>query len=119
MTTHNRLILVLAGLSALGELFGTFTVWRSFRRTAKTAKEIRLDIERESGVTGTKEELIPTYADLQSTPLEVAAIKRDYAERIGSIASRLGPDPWTTAGLAGFVLGALFGFLTVAIAVNY
>ncbi len=97
-------VIILVLVSALCELFGTVTVWRSFRKTAKTAADIKRQLAPQSTPAGAKSEF-GTYAQFMT-----------HGTLLNEVADRLGPDPWTTAGLVAYILGAILGALAAIVA---
>ena len=104
--TTSGWIIPLACLAAVFDLFGTFTVLRSFWRTAQVAKEIR----RVLAPSVTAEGIVA------STDTYFQAGK--YGSLLRSIADRIGWDWWTLAGLLGYFLGTGFGLWAAILAVK-
>ena len=102
--TMKTTVIILVVLSAACEIFGTVTVWRSFRKTAKSAGEIKRQLAPQTTPAGAKSEF-GTYAQFMT-----------HGNLLIEVADRLGPDPWTTAGLVAYILGALFGAIAALIA---
>ena len=100
------LVIVLSAVSAASELFGTFTVLRSFRRTAKVAEEIRTALAPSVTAMG-----IVIDADSYLNQAKLTSLVR-------SIADKIGWDPWTFAGLLAYVVGAGFGLWAAILAVR-
>lgn len=90
-------VIVLASVSAACELFGTFTVLRSFRRTAKVADEIKNALAPSFTVEG-----IVIGADSYLNQGKLTSLVR-------SIADKIGWDWWTFAGLLAYIVGAASG----------
>jgi hypothetical protein len=90
------LIVVLLVLSAVAELFGTFTVAINYSRGARVAREVVEAMPNDVG----------SWDDVERTPL-----------RIKQMARQLDTRPVLTAGLVAYGLGAVTGLAAGLLAV--
>lgn len=115
MPSHPGYIVTLAGLSALLDIVGTATVWKTFLDTSRFADELSKSLD-ESEVLELPEAQI-TYdgvLDLNST------LAADRQRSLTISRSQLKPfrrSRVTELGLACFFVGAILGFVAVCIAV--
>ena len=113
------LIGLFAVTSAACEVFGTWTVWRSFKRTADVAEQIRkhliddaetLDIEANS-----PREMLGQDSAM-NIGLHLTAHRVKTIENLSPIVERLNWDRLTVWGLAAYILGAILGAIAALVA---
>jgi|SRR5665213_339103 len=99
-------IIGLACLAAVCDLFGTFTVLRSFWRTAQVAKEINKALAPSVNVVDIFISA-DTYLNAEK-----------YGTQLRSIADKIKWDWWTFAGLIAYFFGTGFGLWAAILAVK-
>jgi len=123
MSTGTRaLVIVLAILAALFEIFGTVTVFLTYRRSANLGASIvgalaSAEVSSESGLTDTEKlflKVIPPPVERS----DVQRIKDTSYESIKKLSKSLEPKWWITLGLWAYVLGAVLGLAAAIVAVS-
>lgn len=104
------LICALLCVAALGECFGTITVWGSYRRGARVAEEFRDEVRAELAelkALGNRASMY--FDDEMMAPLRVTALEKSFRAARNRVADQLTATWVTPAGLAALVVGALAG----------
>ena len=118
--SHRTLIIVLAAATAICELFGTGTVWRTVNRTAEVARRVQGHLNRDE--TQHHEEISDVMLQLakrnaSNVAHDVDQLRFHQREFLGQVIRSLDADTITKLGLASFFAGAVLGFITVVIAI--
>ncbi|MDA8288383.1 MAG: hypothetical protein M0014_07995 [Actinomycetota bacterium] len=107
-------------LSALAELFGTATVWASYRRGARVAFEFRNEVRAEMAeLEGLGVRSVLLAGDGHMTPYRVGTLEERFREARTSVADQLEAGWVTTLGLLSYVLGALLGLAAGGLALYH
>lgn len=116
----NAAVIALAAASAVCEMFGTVTVWRTYRRSVAAGDRIRsvlqMRIELEDAMARDPRESLYQSMQRWADPVELQRAKDEMRAAIRNAAEPLKADRWTSAGLAAFVLEAVLGFVAVVVA---
>jgi hypothetical protein len=104
-------IAVLLVAAAFGELFGTLTVWLTYRRGVRVAEEFRAEVrgeEQELEAMGEGKRTMLAFDDVGTT-FRVTALEGRFREARRRVTDQLEPSAMTTVGHWAFVVGALSG----------
>lgn len=115
MSHRDASVIILAALSALFDIAGTATVWKTFVDTAAFAERITSNLDNDAAREKPRGKL--TYDDLDNVGETLAD---DRAKNRNRSRDQLQPfriSRITQFGLSCFVLGAVLGFLDVCIAI--
>lgn len=107
----NAVIAALLITATLGELFGTVTVWLTYRRGVRVAEEFRAEVhveERELEAMGDGKRMMLAF-DEPGTSFRITALEDRFRNARRRVADQLEPSAMTTLGLWAFVVGALSG----------
>lgn len=118
MTTAIAVLLIAA---ALGELFGTLTVWLTYRRGVRVAEEFRAEVrdeEQELKAMGDVRRTMLAYDDVGSS-FRVTALEGRFRDARRRVADQLESSAMTTLGLWVFVVGALCGLAAGLVALYH
>jgi hypothetical protein len=103
-------IAVLLIAAALGELFGTLTVWLTYRRGVRVAEESRAEVQAEGQelkAMGAKRTMLAF--DDAGTSFRITSIEGRFRDARRRVADQLQSSATTTVGLWAFVIGAMSG----------
>ena len=114
----STVIAVLLIAATLGELFGTVTVWLTYRRGVRVAEEFRAEVhaeERGLAEMGDGKRMMLAFDD-PGTSFRVTALEDRFRNALRRVADQLEPSAMTTLGLWAFVVGALSGLAAALVA---
>jgi hypothetical protein len=121
MSTGTRtIVIVLAALAALCELFGTLTVFATYRRSAKLGDSIHSMLAREEYASQFGSETKRHLADMMqrwADPGDVRKVKDFSTNAIRELSMSLEPKWWISLGLWAYVAGAALGLAAAIVAV--
>jgi len=121
MSTGTRtIVIVFAVLAALCELFGTVTVFLTYRRSANLGKAINQKLGIEEYASQFDSETKRHLADMMqrwADPGDVRRVKEFSTDSIKLLSESLEPKWWITLGLWAYIFGALLGLAAAIVAV--
>lgn len=104
------LICTLLCIAAVGECFGTITVWGNYRRGARVAEEFRDELRSELAELtslGIRQGLY--FGDEIMAPFRVTELEEKFRTARARVADQLAASWVTPAGLAALIVGAIAG----------
>jgi hypothetical protein len=109
-------VIAFASASAICEIWGTITVWISYRRSAKVGDAIKT-MFTQFEIDQRNRTLIDQIPQWSSNSEFVNAMKRTMST-FSDISDTLTKKWWMTAGFWAYVFGALFGVAAVIAGVS-
>lgn len=113
MTPQKIVVVILAGLSAVCEIWGTITVWIAYNRSANVGDSIRREmrqakIDELPRLMESKDDFVRMMARF-ADPSEVQVVREQNRKAVLTLSHPLRKSRSMTAGLAAYILGAIFG----------